>query len=67
MFFTKFPDLSFIDPINRKKLKLIEKEFEAIKDKILSAEFPRIEGNLCGYCDFVQMCEYYTDSVISGD
>ena len=58
---------SFIVPVNRRKLKKIEAELSEIRDKILDAEFPRKESKLCGWCDFVQMCEVYSDPVLSGE
>ena len=77
MFFTKNPKCmtkdedntgwSFIEPINRRKLKRVEGELNKIRDKILDGEFPRKESKLCGWCDFVQMCEVYNDPVLSGE
>ena len=76
MFFTKNPKClskdveggwSFIEPIKRYKLKRIATELDKIRDLILDAQFPRKESKLCGWCDFVQLCEGYSDPVLNGE
>jgi len=65
MFYTTFPQSSFIIPVNRKKLATDVKTIDKIKQKVIDKEFDRKHTALCMYCDFRHICDDYSDKCVS--
>jgi ATP-dependent helicase/nuclease subunit B len=64
MFYTQFPDSSFIEKVSRKKIDTIMGKYRERKAKINCSQFERNRDILCNYCEFVFVCGTYTDDVI---
>jgi CRISPR/Cas system-associated exonuclease Cas4 (RecB family) len=64
MFFTMYPDDSFVVKVSRKRLATAMERYKTEVDKIYGLQFPRIYGPLCKYCDFIYCCESYKDDIV---
>lgn len=64
MFFTFYPESSFVEKVSRKKLESSIDKYKSEVDKIYGLQFPRIYGPLCKYCEFIYCCESYKDDIV---
>jgi len=64
MFYTQFPECSFVEKMARKKIDSNVLKFQNAVQKIRSLDFHRIEGPLCKHCEFIYCCESYKDEII---
>lgn len=64
MFFTNYPDDSFVEKITQKKIESQIAKYKERVSKINNLQFNHIRGPLCKHCDFIHCCEQYQDDIV---
>lgn len=64
MFFTAYPDDSFIQDVDRNKIQETLADLDEVRRRIENCEFPRNKSVLCAWCDYREVCEGYRDEII---
>jgi len=64
MFYTQFPECSFVEKVSRKKIESNLLKYDKMVNDINELKFPRIRGPLCNYCDYIYACESFKDDII---